>query len=215
MKRLLLIILNITLVFVAKGNPSDSIFYWLENAENFTSLHPQEKVYLHLDNTGYYYGDDIWFKAYVVNSFGNTPTSVSGTLYVELLNPGGEVIDKRILKIKDGQCNGDFTLNRVPFYSGFYEIRAYTKYMINFGDSLIYSRIIPVFDQPRKEGDFSEKKMQKYGRGKYVYSRKKPHKSANLNLKFYPEGGYLVNGNRTKVGFAGKGQEKGLYDTTG
>lgn len=201
MKRLLLIILNITLVFVAKGNPSDSIFYWLENAENFTSLHPQEKVYLHLDNTGYYYGDDIWFKAYVVNSFGNTPTSVSGTLYVELLNPGGEVIDKRILKIKDGQCNGDFTLNRVPFYSGFYEIRAYTKYMINFGDSLIYSRIIPVFDQPRKEGDFSEKKMQKYGRGKYVYSRKKPHKSANLNLKFYPEGGYLVNGNRTKVGF--------------
>lgn len=180
---------------------SDSIFHWLKNAESFGLSYPQEKVYLHLDNTSYYYGDDIWFKAYVVNSFDNTPTAVSGTLYVDLLTPGGEVIDKKVLKIKDGQCHGDFTLNRVPFYSGFYEIRAYTKYMANFGDELMYSRIIPVFDQPRNEGDFSEKKMRKYGSGKYAYSRKKPHKGAKLNLKFYPEGGHLIAGNKSRVGF--------------
>lgn len=49
------------------------------------------------------------------------------TLYVELLNPGGKVIEKKILRITDGQCHGDFTINHQPFYSGFYEVRAYTR----------------------------------------------------------------------------------------
>ena len=29
-------------------------------------LFPQEKVYLHFDNTSYYLGETMWFKAYVV-----------------------------------------------------------------------------------------------------------------------------------------------------
>lgn len=201
--------------FMAHADVYDSIIGWLGHAEDFSSSYPQEKVYLHLDNTNYYYGDDIWFKAYVVNPFGNTPSSVSGTLYVELLNPGGEVIDKRILKIKEGQCHGDFTLNRVPFYSGFYEIRAYTKYMLNFGDDVMYSRVIPVFDKPKNEGDFTEKTMQKYGRGKYPYSRKKPQKEDAVNVRFYPEGGNLVVGNRSRMGFEATDAYGHPIDVTG
>jgi hypothetical protein len=81
---------------------------------------------------------------------------------VELLNPGGEIVDRRILNIENGQCHSEFTLDHLPFYSGFYEVRAYTKYMLNFGDDVIFSRLLPVYDKPKTEGNFEEKDMLKY-----------------------------------------------------
>lgn len=177
--------------------------------------YPREKVYLHLDNTSYYRGDDIWFKAYIVNSDMNRPSDVSGTLYVELLNPGGEIIDRQVLKVTDGQADGNFRLSRVPFYSGFYEIRAYTKYMMNFGDDEMYTRVIPVFDAPKKEGDYASRQMMKYGAGKFEYKRPSPVKNNGVNMRFYPEGGHLVSRLPSKVAFEvtdGKGMP---MDVTG
>ena len=114
---------------------------FLHAIRDFSNSIPQEKVYLHFDNTGYYHGDRIWFKCYVVTAGQHQLSELSRTLYVELLNPGGETVDRRILKIENGQCHGDFTLNQIPFYSGFYEVRAYTKYMLNFGGDIIFSRL--------------------------------------------------------------------------
>lgn len=41
--------------------------------QTIANSYPQEKVYLHLDNTSYMYGDDIWFSAYLVKSDSLTP----------------------------------------------------------------------------------------------------------------------------------------------
>lgn len=187
------------------GQPSDSTWIKLTRyayaIQQFGRALPQEKVYLHFDNTSYYQGDKIWFQCYVVTPGLNRPTELSKTLYVELLNPGGEVMDKRILPIRNGRCHGDFSLNRLPFYSGFYEIRAYTKYMLNFGEDIIFSRIFPVFDPPEKTGDFSEKNIRKYTVYKYPQKRERPRKDKKINLKFYPEGGYLVQGLPAHVAF--------------
>lgn len=169
--------------------------------DSFSQYISQEKVYLHFDNTSYYQGDNIWFKCYVVTSELHQATELSKTLYVELLNPGGEIIDKRILKIENGQCHGEFTLKQLPFYSGFYEVRAYTKYMLNFGEDVIFSRLLPVFDKPKEEGNFEEKNIQRYGSGKYPVKREKPQKGKKVNLKFYPEGGNLVQGIASQVAF--------------
>jgi hypothetical protein len=107
---------------------------FVDNINSFNRLLPQEKVYLHFDNTSYFIGETIWFKAYVVNPEHNLPTGVSGVLYVDLLNQQGCVLQSRKLKIENGQCHGDFRLTD-SLFSGFYEIRAYTRYMINFDQS--------------------------------------------------------------------------------
>ena len=134
------------------GQETDSVIgkltRYIRATDQFSQYIPREKVYLHFDNTSYYQGDNIWFKCYVVTSELHESTQLSKTLYVELLNPGGEIIDKRVLKIENGQCHGDFTLGQLPFYSGFYEVRAYTKYMLNFGEDALFSRLLPVFDKP-------------------------------------------------------------------
>lgn len=166
-----------------------------------TSTLPTEKVYLHIDNTRYNKGDKIWFKAYIVNATGNTATSISNTLYVELLNPGGELIERKTYKVEAGQAYGDFTIKHLPFYSGLYELRAYTKYMLNFGEDNYFSRVIPILDNSKQYNDNNYKSLSKRVNSKYNILRKHPKKKKELNLTFYPEGGCLIKGIPTRVAF--------------
>lgn len=161
---------------------------------------PLEKVYLHFDNTSYRYGDKMWFSAYLVNADGYTSPPLSNTLYVELLTPGGEVVKTKVIKLVDGRGHGEFSIDMLPFYSGFYEVRAYTKFMLNFGGSTVFSRVIPVFDKPA-ENTHKWREMKQYGTGLYKYVRKQPKKGKAVNVKFYPEGGYLVKDLYSHVAF--------------
>jgi hypothetical protein len=45
---------------------------------------PQEKVYVHLDNTSYFLGDTIWFAAYTRRTNNDHPSRISRVLYAEL-----------------------------------------------------------------------------------------------------------------------------------
>ena len=205
MKRLVLLC-SLFISIQLYGDETVRLTPFLEALEQFSENIPQEKVYLHFDNTSYYHNDDIWFKAYVVTSGEHELSPLSKTLYVELLNPGGEIVSQRVLKVKDGQCHGEFTLNHLPFYSGFYEVRAYTKYMLNFGKDLIFTRLLPVFDKPKTEGNFEEKEMLKYNRygpagSKYPMKRKAPEKGKDVNLRFFPEGGNLLLGVASRMAF--------------
>ena len=93
----------------------------------------QEKVYLHFDNNCYFLGDTIWYKAYVVLADDNSLEPLSRILYVELLNEQGYLMERQQLQInKSGQADGCFAICDTLF-AGYYEIRAYTKWMLNFG----------------------------------------------------------------------------------
>ncbi len=190
--------------FSASATENDSITSalrgFINQALTFTERMPREKVSLHLDNTGYFRGDKIWFQCYVVDGIAHTPTVLSNTLYVELLNPRGKVISRQILKIENGRCHGAFTLTHLPFYSGFYEVRAYTKYMLNFGDEAVYSRVIPVFDSPKTAGDFSEMRMAR-NISRYPGKRPTTKSGPRITMRFFPEGGSLIDGVAGRVAF--------------
>lgn len=53
----------------------------------FNSQFPQEKVYIHSDKSKYYLGEDIWFKAYLINAQYKDSDPVSNVLRVELIDP--------------------------------------------------------------------------------------------------------------------------------
>ena len=216
------VILSLFLCFEARSQDIDTDFDkvtgFIQALRMFSKNIPQEKVYLHFDNTSYYQGDNIWFKCYVVTSAQHQLSQLSKTLYVELLNPGGEIIDKRILKIENGQCHGDFVLNQLTLYSGFYEVRAYTKYMLNFGDDAIFSRLLPVFNKPKTEGDFEEKTMlsyNRYGTRNRPMKRESPEKGRAVNVRFFPEGGNLIEGVASRVAFEATDQIGNPIEITG
>lgn len=191
----------------------DSLMVFAGNIHQFNSIFPQEKVFVQLDNTSYYTGETIWFKAFVVNASGLNRAQ-SKVLYVDLISPTGILLKQEKLKIVAGQADGSFPLidgateqarekrGVMNYPSGFYEIRAYTNYMQNFGDEILFSRVIAVYDKPKNEGQYYDSSPTITLR-KSDISEPRPAtpKLRKINVSFYPEGGHLIVGKPCRVAF--------------
>ena len=195
----------------AQESPFQALLSYVQNAYQFSQVCPQEKVYLHFDNTAYFQGDVIWFSAYVVNAATQTPAQ-SKVVYVELLSPNGVVLKQLKLKVENGQAHGSLPLVDAPVEqaralrgvtalpSGFYEVRAYTRTMLNFDHGGVFSRVFPVYEAPKKDGDYSNPIMRR-NEARYDVQRPESEKVKSLNVTFYPEGGTLVQGVTNRVAF--------------
>ena len=130
-------------------------------------------------------------------------TDMSRVLYVELLDPTGEVVETRKVRLDGGRGSGSFRLDRL-LTSGFYEVRAYTRYMLNWDAAWCFSRVLPVFDEPKKEGDYSRPKIAEPAYRKRLPSSRQVDSTLQerVNVAFYPEGGRLVGGLPSRVAFA-------------
>ncbi len=115
----------------------------LKKLEEYTKKYPTEKVHIHLDKPYYAIGDDIWFKAYVVDGKTAEPTSLSNILYVELINERDSLQKQLRIAMKGGIAWGDFKLTD-SLDEGNYRIRAYTQWMRNAGTSFFFDKTIKV-----------------------------------------------------------------------
>ncbi|MBB2146576.1 TonB-dependent receptor plug domain-containing protein [Pedobacter sp. LMG 31464] len=146
MKRKLLI-LSIALLsvfsFSAFITDDDPFTELLKKLEEFAKKYPQEKVYLHLDKPYYAVGDNIWFKAYVVDSRTSEPSTLSKILYVELINEKDSIKRQIKLPMQSGITWGDFKLTD-SLNEGNYRIRAYTQWMRNAGPEFFFDKTIKI-----------------------------------------------------------------------
>ena len=182
---------------------------------HFNRLCPQEKVYLHFDNTAYFQGETIWFSATVLKATEGTAAD-SKVLYVELLSPTGIVLRQQKLQVIDGRCHGSLPLvdasveeanekrGVLGYPSGYYEVRAYTRAMLNFDAHGCFSRVFPVYKAPEKEGDYSNPELEVYS-AKGI-ERPETEKSEALNIDFLPEGGHLIAGVKNRIAFKATGK---------
>ncbi|HOD69260.1 MAG: hypothetical protein ACOX32_09505 [Bacteroidaceae bacterium] len=189
----------------------DDLMSHVNNVHEFNLSFPQEKVYLQFDNTSYFQGETIWFKAFVVNA--STLTRAKSTvLYVDLLSPTGVLLDQQKLKIAAGQADGCFHLydksteqarelrGVLPYPSGYYEIRAYTQNMLNFNESIIFSRVLPVFQEPVVPGYYSNPVLQTHKKDKESI-RPEIRNPKGINVSFFPEGGSMTIDMPSRVAF--------------
>ena len=231
MKRLITLTLTLTLVLcfhpvcvsaedfdMQDSNESASItndlMRFAGNIHQFNSIFPQEKVYLQFDNTSYYAGETIWFKAFVVNA-STLRRAQSKVLYVDLISPTGVLLKQQKLKVVAGQADGSFPLmdgateqsrekmGVIEYPSGFYEIRAYTNYMLNFNEETVFSRVFAVYEKPKKEGNYYVETPTIRYRWEKTQEEIRPEteKLHKINCEFYPEGGHLVLGKPCRVAF--------------
>lgn len=206
------------------GNPicgqNNNLKHWTQTVQNTGKAFPQEKVYLHLDNNCYFLGDTIWYKAYVVRTDRKVPTDLSRILYVELMTPDRYLVERQQIPLENDTTGfGNFVLQD-SLYGGYYEIRAYTRWMLNWGRyqteldwglknmyanafynkgmmkdffteyEKIYSRVVPVYDKPQEAGNY-EKNMTMRPMRRYY---KKSGEKNEPVLSFFPEGGNLIQG---------------------
>ncbi len=195
----------------------------VERLTAFGKVIPQEKVFVHMDNTCYFLGDTIWFSAYTRSTIQDVPSRVSGVLYVELFNQDGYLMERKLVEMKEGRGNGFFALDKSAIYGGMYELRAYTRWQLNWGRfqhphsrvaaswfinqkaeqdyyrdyEKLYSRVFPVYDRPKQPGQYNHDMTQRTLR-RYFRRNMDEHL---LTLNFFPEGGHLIAGMQNRIAF--------------
>ncbi len=160
-KLCLFLILIITGVSV-HAQEFDNLLY------NYEEKYPQEKIYIHYDKPYYLAGETIWFKAYITSS--NQPTTISKTLYAELLDEKGTILEKKVMPIIAGGAAADFTLP-AKINDHKYFVRSYTAWMLNFDSSLLYLKPLAL-----------------------ITDKVEDIKTLNYKLQIFAEGGNLVAG---------------------
>lgn len=151
-----------------------------------------EKTYLHTDRSYYSTGESIWFSAYLVNGKSSSLTATSNNLYVELLSSKSVVLDSKIIRMDGGLGKGDFELkDSIP--SGWYNIRAYTNWMRNFGNDFVFQKRIYVSNNIVENASYFTRNPEKKNSEGTADQAK--------SIAFFPEGGALVEGLTSIVAF--------------
>ena len=188
----------------------------------FSKRYAQEKIFVHMDNTSYWLGDTLWFAAYMRDTDDKMPSLKSNVLYVELLNQEGFLVERKQIEMAEGYGWGYFALNNPGQYAGFYELRAYTRWQLNWGvherkhpanlsshfvneekekaffrdyDKL-YSRVFPVYDRLTEKD--SEKRVMTL---RPLMGEMEKQSKRQLDVQVYPEGGHLIAGMETYIAF--------------
>ncbi len=151
-----------------------------------------DKVYIQTDKPYYTTGETIWLKAYVVEAIQHLKSPHSQIVYVELIDPADSIVATRRLMIEDVGAAGDIRLSP-DWPTGNYTLRAYTSYMRNATEQYFYRQSIPVWFQ-----DIENKGPSTLPNGSAVSGAEAS--IARPQLQFYPEGGELVLGLKSKLG---------------
>ena len=187
------------LVFLLSFRPSDDPFIdrLVARLTAYVQQFPTEKVYLHTDRDRYLPGETIWLSGYLVNGITHGIDSVSGVVYVELIDPVGR---RRVLSAQlqavGGQAPGQLLLPDT-LRAGRYQLRAFTNYMRNFSDEYFFAKTVTVLPAV----------------GTVPASR--PAVVPAVDVQFMPEGGQLVAGLTSRVAFKAVDQSGRGRDVTG
>jgi hypothetical protein len=137
-----------------------------------------EKVWLHYDKDVYQAGETIWFKAYLMD--GLFPAQQTKTIYIDWVGDNGEVLAHTVSPVVEGTSNGQ--LDIPDNYTGnFIHVKSYTKWMLNFDSSFIYSKDIRILNKN--------------------ISAKSISTASITTVDFFPEGGDAIAGISNRVAF--------------
>lgn len=144
---------------------------------------PPEKVYTQTDKDNYIAGQTLWFSIYSM-SFG-LPGDLSKIVYLQLISlPEGDVVTQANLPIDGGMSHGNSLLPD-SLKTGVYEVRCFTKWMLNFDEHSIFHKIIYVQNKTDQSNQYKINHVT----------------AGHSHIDFFPEGGDLVAGIPCKVAF--------------
>ena len=140
-----------------------------------------EQLFAHLDRPTYAAGETMWLKVYAVDGTRHQPLALSKIAYVELLNAQQQPVLQVRLALSRATGHGSLALPP-DLPAGSYVLRAYTSWMRNFSPEGYFHCPVTVLNTARPPGPAARPA------------------AASYDVQFFPEGGQLVRGLRSRVG---------------
>ncbi|MBC8756798.1 hypothetical protein H2O64_19145 [Kordia sp. YSTF-M3] len=176
-KKYLLLFIAITTIFSVFGQQEKNI----EDEYSAYFTLPRESLYLHLNKTSYFTGEEIWFKGYTYDKKNQLTSKATTNINVGIYDETGKQLKKALFKAENGVAQGNFSVDST-FVAGTYYIKAETNWMKNFKENDAYIQKIEVF---------TEQETIKNN----VYT------DEQFDFQFLPEGGHIVANTLSNVGF--------------
>ena len=151
---------------------------------------PFQKLYLHTDREFYFENDTLWFCAYHVHGQTHIKEEVFTNLYVDLVNSQGDIVLDEQCIIGGGIGYGYIRLDESASPEGVYLLRAYTRYLKEFGDKAIFTKSISISSVKHSFELEAEKESRSPER--LVIQNKHELYNLEIDVGFLPEGGYLL-----------------------
>ncbi|WP_412559708.1 hypothetical protein [Winogradskyella sp. MIT101101] len=152
----------------------------LEAYEDYTEA-AREVVYMHLNKSTYIKGESIGFTAYVMDKKDKKPSLLTTNLYVSIEDENKNVIKQKLIRVDDGVASNSFEVDSL-FSSGYYNVKAYTNWMLNFNEQNHYVESVRIIN-PETEEYIEEERIEN-----------------TVDAQFLPESGHLLSGVINNVG---------------
>lgn len=164
-----------------------------EQFRSYRAHNPLVKVHLHTNKVEYLAGENVWFKAYLVDYYSSLPDTVFDALKVDLVTHDGQVVDIVLLKLEKGIGNGTIALpDSLP--GGNYALRAYNDYILKEESMQMFQQVLTV------ENPIEKNFIRRNGRReKKKYNKKIEELQNTYQVAFYPESGSIIAGTENKV----------------
>lgn len=153
----------------------------------------QEKIYVHTDKNNYVPGEICWFKIYNVDAYFHKPIDLGKCAYVEILDKNNKAVLQATIALEKGTGAGSLFLP-ATLVSGNYKLRAYTNWMKNYGADYFFEKKLAIVNVQKTQAEYAVALNPAY------------------EIAFFPEGGNLVNGIKSTIGFKANDQYgRGVY----
>lgn len=142
----------------------------------------QEKIFVHLDRTFYVGGETMWLKIYVMDGYFHHALDLSKVVYVDVLDRNQRPVIQTKVSMDHGRGNGSIIIP-ASLDSDNYTVRAYTNWMKNFNPDFYFHQSISMVNAFQR------------------LEEKNKDPDHRIDTQFFPEGGQLVDGIKSKVAF--------------
>ena len=151
-------------------------------------LQQTEQSFIVTDRSLYRTGESVWIRIFLLRSASQKLSRISKNLFIDLVNEKDSIFSTLLLDVKTGMLNAKLYLGQ-SMPSGFYWIRAYTRYMAEVETNKI--AVYPIYVvNTAAVNDNGSRLVQK---GNY--------NADNISMQLFPEGGFLMTGANSTVAF--------------
>jgi len=151
-------------------------------------LQQTEQSFIVTDRSLYKTGESVWLRVFLLRSASQKLSRVSKNLFIELVNEKDSVFSTLLLDVKTGMLNAKLYLGQ-SMPSGFYWIRAYTRYMADVETNKIATYPIYVVNS----AELNDNGSRTVHKGNY--------NPDDISMQLFPEGGFLMTGANSTVAF--------------